>query len=159
MGYFLDDSGNFENFVKIWSRRPPDYHQNASTNTRKIMESSRKHIIFVNLGHQKFRKFSKSVCPRYQICFVFSPIFFVFFFDFVLNFLYFLVYILKIILRRWGIENYTFSITKQHPNLNMNFISFKKHEMQITLNFLILKDGTLNFLILKKGTHPTLISR
>ena len=131
MGYFLDDSGNFENFVKIWSRNPPDYHQNASKNTRKIMESSWKNIIFVNLGHQKFRKFSKSVCPRYQI-FSISPIRFVF----VLGFLVFVwVYILKICLRRWGIENYTFSITKQHPNLNMNFISFKKHEMDFTLNF------------------------
>ena len=43
--------------------------------------------------------------------------------------------------------------------LDTNFISIKKHEMEITLNFLILKDGTLNFYILKKGTHPTLISR
>ena len=60
MGYFLDDSGNFENFVKIWSRRPPNYHQNASKNTRKIMESSWKNIIYVNLGHQKFRNFLNS---------------------------------------------------------------------------------------------------
>ena len=43
--YFLDDSGNFENLVKIWSRNPPNYYQNASNNTRKIMESSWKNII------------------------------------------------------------------------------------------------------------------
>ena len=60
MGYFLDDSGNFENFVKIWPPTPPNYYQNASKNTRKIMESSWKHIIYVNLGHQKFRKFLNS---------------------------------------------------------------------------------------------------
>ena len=56
-GILLDDSGNFENFVKIWSRRPPDYHQNALKNTREIMESSWKHIICVNMGHQKFHFF------------------------------------------------------------------------------------------------------
>ena len=55
-------------------------------------------------------------------------------------------------MRRWGIENDTFSIIKQHPNLNMNFISFKKHEQDFTLNFLILKDGTLNFPFFKDGT-------
>ena len=60
MGYFLDDSGNFENFVKIWPPTPPNYYQNASKNTRKIMESSWKNIIYVNLGHQKFRKFLNS---------------------------------------------------------------------------------------------------
>ena len=62
-------------------------------------------------------------------------------------------------LRRRGIENDTFSIIKQHPNLNMNFISIKKHEMEITLNFLILKDGTLNFFNFKKGNHKTQNSR
>ena len=29
--YFLDDFGNFEHFVKIWSRILPNYYQNAST--------------------------------------------------------------------------------------------------------------------------------
>ena len=33
--YFLDDVGNFENLVKIWTRRPPNYHQHTSKNTRK----------------------------------------------------------------------------------------------------------------------------
>ena len=150
MGYFLDASGNFEHFVKIWSRNPSNYYQNASTNTRKIMESSWKNIIFVNMGLTKFRKFSKSVCPRYQV--VFDVRFFFFF-------LILWVHILKIILRRWGIENDTFSIIKQHPNLNMNFISIKKHETNYTLNFLIFKDGTLNFFIFKKGTHKILNSR
>ena len=65
MGYFLDDSGNFENLVKIWTRRPPNYHQNASKNTRKIMESSWKHIIYVNMGHHKFRKFLNSGPPKH----------------------------------------------------------------------------------------------
>ena len=26
--YFLDDFCNFENLVKIWTRRPPNYHKN-----------------------------------------------------------------------------------------------------------------------------------
>ena len=134
MGYFLDDFGNFENFVKIWTRRPPDYHQNASKNTRNIMDSSLKNNIFVNMGHQKIRNCSESVCPRYQLfsdfCLIFSMMFVFFWIVFV-----FWVYSLKIFLRRWGIENYTFSITKQHPNLDLNFIYVKKHEQDFTLNF------------------------
>ena len=47
----------------------------------------------------------------------------------------FWIYILKIILRRWGIENDSFSINKIHKSLDMNFISCKKHEMDFTLNF------------------------
>ena len=47
-------------FCQIWSRRPPNYYQNASTNTRKIMESSWKNIIYVNLWHQKIRNFLNS---------------------------------------------------------------------------------------------------
>ena len=35
MQYFLNEFGNFDNFVKIWTRRPPNYYQNALTNTRK----------------------------------------------------------------------------------------------------------------------------
>ena len=33
--YFLDDFWNSEHLVKIWTRRPPNYYQNASQNTRK----------------------------------------------------------------------------------------------------------------------------
>ena len=65
MQYFLDDSGNFENFVKIWPPTPPNYYQNASKNTRKIMESSWKHIIYVNLGLTKFRFFFNSGPTRH----------------------------------------------------------------------------------------------
>ena len=109
-------------------------------------------IIFVNLGHQKFRKFSESVCPRYQIFFDFFafPIFFMFFLN---------IYILKIILWRWGIENYTFSITKQHPNLILNFIYVKKHEQDFTLNFCVFKECTLNFFPGEGRFHKTLNSR
>ena len=53
--------------------------------------------------------------------------------------------------------NATFSITKQHTDLDMNFISIKKHETEITLNFF--KDGTLNFSIFKKGNHKIFVSR
>ena len=34
------------------------------------------------------------------------------------------------------IENATFPITRQHTDLDMNFISIKKHEQETTLNFL-----------------------
>jgi hypothetical protein len=33
--------------------------------------------------------------------------------------------------------------------LNMNFLSIKKHEQEITLHFFIFKDGTLTFFIVE----------
>ena len=36
--YFLDDFWNFQNFVKIWTRNPPNYCQFTLKNTRKIWE-------------------------------------------------------------------------------------------------------------------------
>ena len=87
---------------------------------KKNMEASWEHI-FVNMGHRTFWKFAKSVCPGNQILFDCVSILWGF------SCVLFRVYILKIILRRWGIGNDTFSIIKQHPNLNMNFISIKKN--------------------------------
>ena len=46
--YFLDDFGNFESLVKIWTRRSPNYYQHPLTKTRKFMESSLKLIIFIS---------------------------------------------------------------------------------------------------------------
>ena len=53
--YFLDDFWNFEHFVKIWTRRPSNYYQNASTSTQKYGDI-KEHIIFVNLGLNIFEK-------------------------------------------------------------------------------------------------------
>ena len=117
MGYFLDDSGNFENFVKIWPPTPPNYHQNTSKHTRKIMESSLKNIIFWYLSiwnFEIFRIFWKANPPVFLI-----------------NRFGFSKYFPKNIFRRWGFENNLFSINKMYKSLDMNFISIKKHEIQI----------------------------
>ena len=157
---------------KVWSKSgpgdPPDYHQNASKNTKKygiIMgkyyfcqsetsKISKKNRKMYVLG-TRFSRFCCSIC-----------LFFVLFFGLSCDFW---LYILKIILRRWGLKNATFSITKQHTDLDMNFISIKKHEMvfwyfcyfqvRFTLKLFMFKEGTLNFLIFKKGNHKILISR
>ena len=50
-------------------------------------------------------------------------------------------------------------MNKMYKSLDVNFISIKKHEQEITLNFFIFKDGTLNFFIFKKGNHKIFISR
>ena len=77
LGYFLDDFGNFENLVKIWTCGPPNYYQNALKNTRNygiILET----IIFVNMGLQDFELFRKlnvlgtmffDVCETLNTCF------------------------------------------------------------------------------------------
>ena len=51
--FFLNDFWNFEKLVKICARGPPNYYQNAFNNARN-MGTSWKHIIFVNLGLNKF---------------------------------------------------------------------------------------------------------
>ena len=52
--YFFDDFGNFENLVKIWTRRPPNYYQNSSKNTRKYGIIPRKYYFSIS-ENLKFR--------------------------------------------------------------------------------------------------------
>ena len=134
-----------------WTRRPPNYYQNASKNTRKLWEHPGK-ILFVSIQtSQIFENVRKNVCPRYQLLFRL-------FFDFTRFFVKMKLY-LKPNFTEMRIGKWLIFHTKQDKNLDMNFISIKKHEQQITLNFFIFKDGTLNFFIFKKGNHPTLNSR
>ena len=134
--------------------------------TKMLQETQEKYGIILEKYYfwqyetSEIRNFSKSVCPRYQMLFDAFRLLFGFAFDvFADSLVNFLIYIWKIILRRWGLKNATFSITKQHTDLDLNFISIKKHEQKFTLNFFIFKDGTLNFVIFKKGNHITLNSR
>ena len=69
---FKKKIGNFEHLVKIWTRGPPNYYQNASTNTRKIW-SHLGQILFMSIWDSKKRFVRKNVCPRYHIfCFLCS---------------------------------------------------------------------------------------
>ena len=138
---------------KTWSKSGPGALRII---TKMLQKIQKKYGIILDKyyccqsGTQTNRKFSKSVCPRYQIV---SILFSNFIFDCLSDFLVICwIYILKIILRRWGMGNATFSITKQHTDLDMHFISIKKHEQEITLNFLIFKDATLHFSIFRDGS-------
>ena len=53
----LDDLGNFENLVKIWTRRPPNYYQHASTNARKYGIVLRKYYVCQCGTHWVFETF------------------------------------------------------------------------------------------------------
>ena len=119
-GWFRELRKFCQNLVPETSGLLPKCFKKYKKNYGIILET----YYFCQYGTSKISKKSKSVCPRYQI-FRFLLGLFSFFL------VIFWVYILKIILRRWGIENGTFSITKQHPNLDLNFISIKKHEIQI----------------------------
>ena len=72
--YFLDDSGNYEHFVKIWTRRPPNYYQHALTNTRKYGIILDKYYLCQS-GTQQNRTNRETVCPRYHV-FIFLWVFF-----------------------------------------------------------------------------------
>ena len=70
--YLLDDFWNFKNLVKILTRGPPNYDQNAL----KIQETIWEHlgnIIFVNLGINNFDCFDCVGCPVYTF-FVFENV-------------------------------------------------------------------------------------
>ena len=49
--YFLDDCWNFQNFVKIWTRIPPNYYKNALNHTRNLEPAG--NIIFAIIGLTK----------------------------------------------------------------------------------------------------------
>ena len=67
--YFLDDFWNFENLGNIWTRSPPNYYQNASTNTRKIWEHPG-NILSVQIWDSfVFGKFSKMYVIENMFCF------------------------------------------------------------------------------------------
>ena len=92
--YFLDDLGNFENLVKMWTRRPPNYYQNCS----KIQETLWNHpgkISFMSIWDpKKFENVRKMyVLGTICFCFVLSCS------------VEFWVHVLKIILWRWGLKN------------------------------------------------------
>ena len=91
------------------------------------MESSWKNIIYGNLRPKNFEKKTKPKPSffEYSFCIYFLDLFFVYFL---------IIYFVNHILRRWGIENDSFSINKIHKSLDMNFVFVKNHEQGFTLN-------------------------
>ena len=57
--YFLDDFRNFENLVKIWTPETSQQLPTCFKKYKKNMESSWKHILYVNLGLKKIEDFRK----------------------------------------------------------------------------------------------------
>ena len=82
------------------------------------MESSWTNIIYVNMGLNKIEKFRNMYVP----CTILSNIEY-----------HILYYILYYVLRKWGSGNEQFYINKMYESLDMNFISIKKHEMEILI--------------------------
>ena len=114
-------------FIYLWR------HQNTLKNIRKYMRTSWENIIYGNMRLNKFENFRK--LNSHFVEFIFC-----------IYYLYeFLNIYLEIILRWWGAENYTFSITKQHPNLNLNFIYVKKTWTGFYSKLCVFKECTLNF--------------
>ena len=112
--YFLDDFGNFGNLVKIWTRRHPNYYQNAWKRTRKICNHPGNMLFMSIWDSSKFENLWNNLCPMYN---VFRCTFCVF--------LEIWVHIFKIILRRWRTDNDQFSINEMYTSLDMNFTSIK----------------------------------
>ena len=110
--------------TRRWAPIPTLFIFGETRTPQQILESIWEHpekILSMEIWHLKISKNRNCVCTIF-LCFYFLYIFWS-------------ISFVNYILRRWGIENYTFSITKQHPNLNVNFISSKKHEQDFTLNF------------------------
>ena len=103
LGYILNDFGNFQNLIKIWTRRPPNYYQNASTiqdNLGNILET----YYLCQYGIQQNPKTIKKLCVLSTICFSFCLLFLSFsFVNFVLVNIW--VHIFKIFRWRWGLKN------------------------------------------------------
>ena len=126
---------------KNWSKSGPGDLLIITKMLQKIQEKLWNHpgkILYLSIWVIKKSKIFE-ICMSWvpDFCFDYFRFLFLHFVSFLLStfLVFFCIYILKIILQRWGIENDTFFIIKQRPNLDLNFISIKKHETIFTLNF------------------------
>ena len=132
LGYFLDDFGNFENLVKIWTRRPLNYYQNIPKHIRKIWNHPGE-ILSLSICHsEQIENFRK--CMSQVPCFLFKS-----------NCEY-LIYILYFTKMRTGKHKDWFN--KIEKSLDVSFISIKNHEMEmwkILQTFLFSKKGIIQY--------------
>ena len=99
---------------------------------QQILESIWKHpgkIWFLERWDSKISKISDHVCTQLVERFKFWN------FEILTCFYIKWLYIEKIFLRRWGIENDTFFIIKQHPQLGFEFHIYQKTWTGFTRNF------------------------
>ena len=115
MQYFLDDFWNFEHFVNIWTRRPPNYYQNASNNTRNIWKHPGIYYLCEYGIHFVFFWMSCSHC-------------------FYWNYEHLSFH--KIFLWRWGSTDDTLSIKKYLPKLGYGFYIYQKTWNRSLVTFL-----------------------
>ena len=114
--YFLDDFWNFGSFVKIWTVDLLTITK-ILQKYKKHMGTSLKHIKLSNLRIWKpesFRKCLKALCTVFRFIISFKCLF-----------------ILYTNLWRCGSEDDKFCINQISKSLDINFISIKKHEMEI----------------------------
>ena len=111
----------------FWARRPCICCLSFTKILQTILESIWEHLgkYYFPMSDKHFFENIRKANPPCFFEFIFGSIFVSIFW----------IYIFKIILWRWGLENDSFSITKQHPILDLNFISINKHEQDFTLNF------------------------
>ena len=113
IGIFLRWFGELRFFVKIWTRGPPNYYQNASTNTR-IIRTHHGKCYFCQSGTQKMKMFEKCMscvpCVCVRCRFVFCKKW---------------VHVLNINLWRWGLTIDELSNNKMYKSLDVNFISIE----------------------------------
>ena len=127
--YFRGQKPQFSWFLNVltcfWASEPVLFNFGKTWIPQRTLESIWKHpgknITHGNLRPKNFEKIW-NINPQF-----FLFVFCIYLLDPFVGYIFW-IYIFKIILGRWGIENYTFFIIKQHPNLNLNFVCVKKHE-------------------------------
>ena len=144
MQYVLDDFGNFENLVKIWTCGPPNYYQNCSKRVQEKYGNILENVKFVNMG-LKLNKNRTCVYPRYHFLFLKNRVHIVY------KIFSILIYILhKVLLRRWGSEMISSIKTFTKAWICIAYLSK-------TWNGNLINPANLS--IFKEGNHRTLISR
>ena len=112
----------------FWARRPCICGLSYTKILQKILESIWEHLGNILFFHVWQPTFSKCFERWTLTCFLnlFCGYYFCIFVEYIF---------VNYILRRWGIENDSFSINKIHKSLDMNFVCVRKHEQDFTLNF------------------------
>ena len=135
---FLNDFCNFDNFVKIWTRRPPNYHQTTLKIQAKYGNILKQYWMFISENLRVwFFWFVKALGTKFCLSFLFRcgnlSIYFY------INFW------------RWGSENDELYIKHISKSLDINFISIKNMNGNLV--------NPTNFSIFKEGNRLILISR
>ena len=133
MQYFLDDFWNFQNFVKIWTRWPPNYYQNALNESRQNWNDLWNMFSFYIWESEKHEVSRSPVYLTSRCCYCFP------------SFFLFLILLSDNIVKSWKVDD------EEWPGINFPLIKSTKAWIWISFRSKNMKRNFANFFIFGQG--------